>query len=439
MVERPRSLTDALLDWVSIRLVLARTSGSPRPRWPPTLECRRALEDGRVAEAVKLPDAPDARYVIADHLRRDSPHVLLAEDEEIGRDVVIKLIRVPTSLARVAAAREARLAAGLRHPNIVGIHEVDLDGAYMVLELLDGDMRDLRGVDPSLLVDAYCQAGRGLAAAHARGIWHLDFKPENVLVHVEKDRCGRVTKLWAKVTDFGCAQVIAPRSEPPEDGSERAGQWAGGDLEDQHAFALAVWETLTGGRRPPDGSELLAPELHAVLSRALMAEPSQRWADMTALVDAMERGRGGTAALASPSEPPKTSRLIEWAICLGEDGLFSAVSHVWHDAQIALAGNDAELGKGAFALGATLLDSAAEATGPAQRRGLTRSIAVLEDAIRYLEAAGDLDMARYACSLAAAACDELKELHVTESHEHQELERRAMGLRARSRQGDDDA
>src|SRR5690606_38512708 len=110
----------------------------------------------------------------------------------------------------------------------------------------------------------------------------------------------------------------------------------------------------------------------------------------------------------------------------------SSVSHLWRDAQLALTGSDAELGKGAFALGATLLDSAAEASGPAQRRGFARSVEVLEDAIRYLEAAGDLEMARYANSLAAAACDHFKELYLTNSHERHDLERRASAFRARS-------
>src|SRR5690606_15528376 len=109
------------LDWISNRLLLARTSAGPRPRWPPTAECRRALEEGRVSAALSLPDEPGARYIVVDHLRRDAPHLLLARDEELERDVVIKLILAPTALARISAAREARLTAGLRHPNIVTI------------------------------------------------------------------------------------------------------------------------------------------------------------------------------------------------------------------------------------------------------------------------------------------------------------------------------
>ena len=66
--------------------------------------------------------------------------------------------------------------------------------------------------------------------------------------------------------------------------------------------------------------------LHAVLGQALMADPGQRWADMTALVDALERGRGTAAA---PTEPPTaperdaTSLLLERALTQTADGLLA--------------------------------------------------------------------------------------------------------------------
>jgi hypothetical protein len=160
-----------------------------------------------------------------------------------------------------------------------------------------------------------------------------------------------------------------------------------------------------------------------------MAEPSQRWADMTALVDAMERGRGGTAVVSAPL--PRASRQIEWAITFAEDGLLASAAHRWRDAKAELSGRHAQLGEGGLALGATLLDVAAEAKGSARRRGLACGLEVLEDAARYLEAAGDLDMIRHAYSLAATACEQLKELFPIDSLEHVELERRAAELRAR--------
>ncbi|HLT38666.1 MAG TPA: hypothetical protein VK034_20400 [Enhygromyxa sp.] len=62
----------------------------------------------------------------------------------------------------------------------------------------------------------------------------------------------------------------------------------------------------------------------------------------------------------------------------------------------------------------------------------------MQDAIGYLEAASDLDMVRYASSLAATACDRLKELYPTNSPEHRELEQRAAAFRARSQPGAED-
>lgn len=153
-------------------------------------------------------------------------------------------------------------------------------------------------------------------------------------------------------------------------------------------------------------------------------------------MDAIERGRAGTAALEDASGPPGSSRSIEWAISFAEDGLVSASTRAWRNARVALAGNHAELGRGGFALGATLLGSAAEASGSAQRRGLAQSIDVLEEAIDHLEAAGDFDMTRYACSLAAAACDEFGALYINGSREQQQLEQRAASFRARGREDD---
>ena len=84
--------------------------------------------------------------------------------------------------------REARAAAALSHPNVLGIHDFDSDAgiAYAVLELLEG--RTLREwiaagpVPPRKAVEWMVQVTRGLAAAHARGIVHRDLKPENLFL-----------------------------------------------------------------------------------------------------------------------------------------------------------------------------------------------------------------------------------------------------------------
>jgi hypothetical protein len=284
MAARARLLTLALADWVAERLVLAQSTGAPRPRWPPTKACMDALERGRMSDALTMLDDAGARYVIAGRLRPSLEHLFVARDEVLVREVVIKLIFASSSQAREAVVREATLTARLHHPNVVTIHEVDADGCYLVLERLDADMSDLAGVSRRLILDAFIQAGRGLAAAHARGICHGDFRADNVLVHIEKDRAGVPSRLWAKVADFGQAKVVGARhvagAEPRAPTS--TGLSGGCELEDQRAFAHALWECLTRPGRPLDGEELMPRWLHAVLGKALMSEPSQRWADMTA-------------------------------------------------------------------------------------------------------------------------------------------------------------
>lgn len=426
MAAGARVLTSQLLEWISARLLVSSTSGHPPPRWPPSEAILGALADGQLADALALPDGAHARYLVHAHLRTDAPHLLLAHDQWLEREVVIKLVISPGRTARLATAAEARLLARLHHPNVVVILEVDPHGHYLVLERLDADMRDLAHLGPELVIDAFCQAGRGLAAAHARGIFHGDFKPENVVVRVETDATGSISKLWAKVADFGSAREVGALPVT------RARALA----KDQNDFARALWECLTVGGRPPDGEDLIPGRLHAVLGTALMTEPSQRWADMTALVDAIERGRGTTAAASGPStdsERVSARRMLERAIAHAEDGLFSQAGQQWRELRDRLTGcDDAELGRGGFSLGAAIFNSAARATGVEMQRGYQRCVDVLEDAIRSLEAAGDLDTTHEASLLAATACDAWKNTYSPDTTEHQHLDQLARAFRERT-------
>src|SRR6266542_2998951 len=136
--------------------------------------------------------------------------VYRARDLRLGREVAVKVL--PDALARDTDAlarfeREARAAAALSHPNVVGIHDFDRDAdvAYAVLELLEG--RTLREwlaagpAPPRKAVEAMAQVARGLAAAHEKGIVHRDLKPENIFVTRE----GHV-----KILDFGLAKTVDP-------------------------------------------------------------------------------------------------------------------------------------------------------------------------------------------------------------------------------------
>lgn len=134
--------------------------------------------------------------------------VYAAYDEQLDRKVAIKSFARreidPHGAQRFAL--EARAMARLSHPNVVQIYEVVDDGEdlYLAMEFVDGHtLESWRTAHPrtaSEVVQAFVEAGRGLAAAHTVGVVHRDFKPENVMVGAD----GRV-----RVTDFGLARACA--------------------------------------------------------------------------------------------------------------------------------------------------------------------------------------------------------------------------------------
>src|SRR5437764_12880261 len=133
--------------------------------------------------------------------------VYRARDSKLGREVAVKVLpqeltRDPEALARFRT--EARAAAALSHPNVLGIHDFDAAGEvpYAVLELLSGQTYRqwiaAGPVSPRKAVEAPAQVARGLAAAHGRSIVHRDLKPENLFVTSD----GTI-----KILHFGLAKV----------------------------------------------------------------------------------------------------------------------------------------------------------------------------------------------------------------------------------------
>ncbi len=169
--------------------------------------------------------------------------VYRALDERLGREVAVKVLagrhdEFGASLADLE--REARLLASVSHPGVLGIFDVGEDDGrrWVATELLDGvDLRRRMGGRPlpwRTAVAIVLEAAKGLAAAHSRGIVHLDLKPENIFVL----RQGGV-----KLLDFGLARQMA---EPSGD-AVRAPAPSGRPVELAGTMAYVTPEQLCGG------------------------------------------------------------------------------------------------------------------------------------------------------------------------------------------------
>jgi len=255
--------------------------------------------------------------------------LLVGRDEQLHREVAIKLLRVErgSTRDRQRLEREAQALAQLSDPNVVPIFEVgDHDGElYIAMELVVGDSLRTwaRNSERSWqqIVAVYLQAARGLAAAHSRGLVHRDFKPENALVGDD----GRV-----RVVDFGLvaeAGFLAADESTATSATDdvlrtQTGEFLGtprymapeqfvaghvGPAADQFAWCVALFEALSKSR-PFAGSSVTelatsvtsdSPRplpagrypraLGPVLERGLSRVASRRHPSMAELVSAIER------------------------------------------------------------------------------------------------------------------------------------------------------
>jgi len=289
------------------------------------------------------------RYVIGARIGAGGMGVVYrAHDPELDRALAIKLVRTARggSAGRARLLREAQAMAKLRHPNVVPIFDVGPtgDGVFVVMPCLEGGTlgewvraapRPWREV-----IARFAAAGRGLVAAHAAGLVHRDFKPDNVLLDAE----GTV-----EVADFGLARIDADelpssgarRAHDPREDLTRTGDVLGTPAymapeqmrgepsdarADQFSFCVALWEALYG-RRPFDAGtarggdalralldQIVAEQrttptsgrdvpgwVRAALDRGLRPSPADRWPSMQALLGALggpPRRRGAILAAA---------------------------------------------------------------------------------------------------------------------------------------------
>ena len=256
--------------------------------------------------------------------------VYRAQDQTLGRDVALKVVR-PDAVADPAARRrlihEARTASSLNHPNVCTIFEAgEQDGqVYVVMELVAGKPLaatiPAEGLPAETVVRYGAQMADALAHAHEQGVVHRDLKSTNVMVTPQ----GRV-----KVLDFGLAQrtqpltgeetrsldagganavvgtlaFMAPEQLRGEPADARSDIWALGVVLHQMASGKLPFSGTTGfalssailRESPAPLAEHIPPGLRAVIQRCLAKEASQRHQRASEVRAALETLSTATAA-----------------------------------------------------------------------------------------------------------------------------------------------
>jgi eukaryotic-like serine/threonine-protein kinase len=296
------------------------------------------VADGRPAGAVSR-GVSIGRYLVLDHLASGGMgDVFAAYDPELDRKIALKLLRAQGE-ARGARGRrrllqEAKAVARLSHPNVVVVYDAGThdDRVFVAMEFVEGQTLSAwlaaRPRRTKEILTVFAAAARGLGAAHAAGLVHRDFKPQNVMV----GGGGKV-----RVMDFGLARPIATEgasaAAAPTDAQASSlhgdapltltGELLGTPLfmapeqfqglrtdarTDQFSFCVALYQALyqahpfgadtladlmarvvSGTVQPASPKSAVPAWLRRALLRGLSVRPSDRWPSMDALVGVIER------------------------------------------------------------------------------------------------------------------------------------------------------
>jgi tetratricopeptide (TPR) repeat protein len=275
------------------------------------------------------------RYLTLEPLGEGAMGVVYAAfDPELDRRVAIKLLRTHLSRDETAPdwrarmVREAQAMARISHPNVMPVYDVGTRGerVFVAMELVEGvTLKEWLRQKPRSFrerLEVCVAAGRGLAAAHAVGLIHRDFKPDNILVGAD----GR-----PRVTDFGLARARTASEPPPKAlnpsavfdspltrvgavmgtpgymSPEQATGQAVDERSDQFSFCATLYFALYGelpfagdtleemvearrqGRVRPAPSRTDVPAwVRQVMLRGLAGDPAERWPQMEPLLAALE-------------------------------------------------------------------------------------------------------------------------------------------------------
>lgn len=250
--------------------------------------------------------------------------VYKAKDLTLGRFVAIKVLKQEFSedINFVTKFRtEAQSAAGLEHPNIVNIYDVGSEKGmhFIVMEYVEGitlkTYIEKKGqLSFKEAVSIAIQVGRGIEAAHNKGIIHRDIKPQNIIISTE----GKV-----KVTDFGIARAASSNTISSDvmgsvhySSPEQARNGFVDGKSDIYSLGIVMYEMVTG-RVPFDGDttvavaiqhlqeEMVTPSAYApnlpvsmekIILKCTQKNPDRRYESMTAVLTDLRK------ALVSPDE-----------------------------------------------------------------------------------------------------------------------------------------
>ena len=333
--ERARFLDDACRGDPALRaevesLLAHHETSSPAAVPTPAGE---TLARGETAERDPLAGRRLGPYRITRKLGGGGMGVVhLAEDTRLGRLVAIKALPAPFTRderRRRRLRREARAAASLAHPGIATVYALEEfdDTLCIVSEYVPGATlrQELAGgaLPAAALLDTAIEVARALAAAHEGNVLHRDLKPDNVI---------RTADAGIKLVDFGLARFDDPQAGAPASTTQLTAPGAmlgtpgymapeqirGGAVDvrtDIFAFGVLLFELATGRHpfsasnpvsmvarvleaAPPDllqAAPACPPAMRSIIHRCLQKEPARRYAATRALVDDLERARGGPA------------------------------------------------------------------------------------------------------------------------------------------------